>query len=159
MTVDLERLIEQTSENVRSALEAAQRRADEIVRDAEAEAQRIRAEAEAEARLRLDRVRNALEQLEAGLGERQQRQPEPAATPSPAPTPATAEPQPEASDPETAAAPAESDGGDAGAARLVAMKLALDGTPREEARRQLEADYDVDDLDSLLDRVYAKAGK
>jgi len=39
------------------------------------------------------------------------------------------------------------------------MKLALDGTSRDEARRQLAADYDVVDLDSLLDEVYSKAGK
>ncbi len=48
---------------------------------------------------------------------------------------------------------------DAGAARLVAMKLALDGTSRDEARRQLDADYEVADLDSLLDEVYSMAGK
>ena len=45
------------------------------------------------------------------------------------------------------------------AARLVAMKLALDGASREDARKQLAADYEVADLDSLLDEVYAKAGK
>jgi DNA-binding response OmpR family regulator len=33
---------------------------------------------------------------------------------------------------------------------------ALDG---EEARERLAADYDVADLDSLLDEVFAKAGK
>ena len=44
-----------------------------------------------------------------------------------------------------------------GAARLVAMKLALDGTPREEVRARLADDYEVDDLDALLDEVYAKA--
>ncbi len=48
---------------------------------------------------------------------------------------------------------------DVGAARLVAMKFALDGTSRDEARKQLAADYDVADLDSLLDEVYSKAGK
>jgi hypothetical protein len=48
--------------------------------------------------------------------------------------------------------------GDA-AARLVAMKLALDGTSREDAREQLAAEYEVADLDGLLDDVYAKAGK
>ncbi len=65
----------------------------------------------------------------------------------------SAEPEPAAQ--ATNAAP----GDDAGAARLVAMKLALDGTSRDEARKQLAADYDVADLDSLLDEVYAKAGK
>jgi translation initiation factor IF-2 len=175
-------LIQQASENVRSALQEAQRRADEIVRDAEAEAQRIRAEAEADARRRLDRVRHALEQLETGLGEREQ--PASSSWPheakavknapetSPSPSPAAAEadssrtpPSPArdvaaAPEPETpAAAPAKRAGDDGGAARLVAMKLALDGTPREEAREQLAADYDVSDLDSLLDQVYAKAGK
>ena len=48
---------------------------------------------------------------------------------------------------------------DAGAARLVAMKLALDGTSRDEARKQLAGDYEIADLDSLLDEVYSKAGK
>jgi hypothetical protein len=48
---------------------------------------------------------------------------------------------------------------DAGAARLVAMKLALEGTSRNEAHKQLAAQYDIADLDALLDEVYAKAGK
>ena len=39
------------------------------------------------------------------------------------------------------------------------MKLALDGTSRDEARKQLDADYEVADLDSLLDEVYSMAGK
>jgi hypothetical protein len=39
------------------------------------------------------------------------------------------------------------------------MKLALDGTSRDETRKQLAADYAVDDLDALLDEVYSKAGK
>ncbi len=39
------------------------------------------------------------------------------------------------------------------------MKLALDGTSRDEARRQLAGDYEIADLDSLLDEVYSKAGK
>jgi hypothetical protein len=156
--MDAEQLIKETSEAVRSALESAQRRADEIVREAEAEAQRIRAEAEAEARERLDQVRQALERLEAGLGA--------GSTPQPRSTEATgtpAEPAPQPSEPladapEPAAA-ASNAGDDAGAARLVAMKLALDGTSRDDARKQLAGNYHVDDLDSLLDDVYAKAGK
>ncbi|MEK6328458.1 MAG: hypothetical protein AABM66_13185 [Actinomycetota bacterium] len=192
--MDAEELIRQTSESVRSALEAAQRRAGEIVREAEEEAQRIRGKAEAEARERLDQVRQALERLEAGLRAGTAPQ-EPSAQPKPEaakserepsepesetsePEPAPPEPQPgKASteelieklkaggqsanaEPEPAvAASNQVPGDDAGAARLVAMKLALDGTARDEARKQLAADYEVADLDSLLDEVYAKAGK
>jgi hypothetical protein len=39
------------------------------------------------------------------------------------------------------------------------MNLALDGTSRDEARRRLAADYDLPDLDALLEEVYSKAGK
>ena len=160
--MDAEQLIKETSEAVRSALESAQRRADEIVREAEAEAQRIRAEAEAEARERLDQVRQALERLEAGLGAGsapQQRSTEARETPA-KPPPQPSEPVADAPEPEVAPATSnEASGDDAGAARLVAMKLALDGISRDDARTQLAADYHVDDLDSLLDDVYAKAGK
>jgi len=162
--MDAEQLIKETSEAVRSALESAQRRADEIVREAEAEAQRIRAEAEAEARERLDQVRQALERLEAGLGTGSTPQPRSTeVTETPAePPPQPSEPEADAPEPEAqpeAASAASNAGDDAGAARLVAMKLALDGTSRDEARKQLAGDYQVDDLDSLLDDVYAKAGK
>ena len=169
--MDAEDLIKQASERVRSALEAAQRRADEIVREAEAEAQRIRAKAEAEARERLDQVRQALERLEAGLGREPLRR-----TRAPSPAGGACGAGRRRSPPEEPRAP-ERDRARAGgrqpearartrrpattpaAARLVAMKLALDGTSRDEARKQLAADYEVDDLDSLLDDVYAKAGK
>jgi cell division septum initiation protein DivIVA len=192
--MDPEELIRQTSESVRSALDAAQRRAEEIVREAEAEAQRIRGKAEAEARERLDQVRQALERLEAGLRggsapqepsvepKPQAAKPEPeqsASDPEPRePEPAPTEPQPEKESTEelieklkagghsanaepkpAAAASSEAPRDDPGAARLVAMKLAFDGTSRDEARKQLAADYEVADLDSLLDEVYAKAGK
>ena len=39
------------------------------------------------------------------------------------------------------------------------MKLALDGTSREAAREQLAGEYDVADLDGLLDDVYSRAGR
>jgi outer membrane biosynthesis protein TonB len=87
--------------------------------------------------------------------------PEPMPEPIPEPTPPPETPQtPEP----VSSAPAGANGGDAAAgddsaARLVAMKLALDGTSREAAREQLAAEYDVADLDGLLDDVYAKAGK
>ena len=73
--------------------------------------------------------------------------PEPVPEPVPEPTP-----PPDETDP-----PSPTSSNDA-AARLVAMKLALDGTSREDARKRLAADYDVADLDVLLDEVYARAG-
>ena len=86
--------------------------------------------------------------------------PEPVPEPTPAPSPPPGEPDrvssvgangAEAHDETRSAAGADT------AARLVAMKLALDGTPRADARERLAADYDVADLDGLLDEVYAKA--
>ena len=182
-------MIKQTAEKVRAALDSAQERADQIVREAEGEARRIRSRAEAEARERLDQVREALGKLEAGLGAGSPPQ-EQSTEPKPQPPPEPQEPEADAREPEppeppqgkasteelierlkaggpaandapesTRAAANEAPGDDVGAARLVAMKLALEGTARDEARKQLAADYKVDDLDSLLDEVYAKAGK
>jgi hypothetical protein len=66
--------------------------------------------------------------------------------------------QPHAAHGHGGAAPAPA-GTDLTAVRLVAMKLALDGTPRDEARRQLAAEYQVADLDGLLADVYEKAAR
>ena len=64
--------------------------------------------------------------------------------------------------PAKAAAPAptaKSGSTDAGeGARLVALNMALSGTPREETARYLEENFDLDNQDELLDEVYARAG-
>ena len=149
--------------------------------DAEATAKQARTKAEAEAQSRLDEVRSALDALQGRLANASASEiqpgpvtvpePEPPTTPEPAPEP-TPEPMPQPVPapgpepvPEPSPPPDEADppsaaqaNGDA-AARLVAMKLALDGTSRDEARKQLAADYDLPDLDVLLDEVYSKAGK
>jgi DivIVA domain-containing protein len=57
--------------------------------------------------------------------------------------------------PHTAATPPN---GDAAAARIVALDMALSGTPRDETGRFLAEHYDVPDRESLLDEVYAAAG-
>jgi hypothetical protein len=44
------------------------------------------------------------------------------------------------------------------AARLVALDMALGGTPREETERYLAEHYALTDPDGLLDDVYALAG-
>jgi hypothetical protein len=56
-------------------------------------------------------------------------------------------------DPEPEAAPRAPEG-----ARLIALNMALSGTPREETARYLRENYDLENQDALLDDVYAKAG-
>jgi hypothetical protein len=56
------------------------------------------------------------------------------------------------------AEPASSPEGDAEGARLVALNMALNGTPREETDRYLADNFDVGDRAALLDEVYATVG-
>ncbi|MEA2394582.1 MAG: hypothetical protein QOJ82_2473, partial [Solirubrobacteraceae bacterium] len=57
-----------------------------------------------------------------------------------------------------APAPAAASGADAEAARIVALDMALSGTPRAETDRYLAEHYAVADREALLDEVYAAAG-
>ncbi len=93
--------------------------------------------------------------------------PDPVPSPAPVPEP-TPEPVPEPTPPPDegdppAAAGAEPDTGngersaDKAAARLVAMKMALDGAAREDIDTHLAAHYDVEHRDKLLDDVLARA--
>jgi DivIVA domain-containing protein len=75
-------------------------------------------------------------------------EPEPEAEPAPDPV------VPEA--PSPAATAAGSD--DTDAARIVALDLAMSGTPREEADRIIAGQYTVADRSALLDEVYAAVG-
>ena len=43
-------------------------------------------------------------------------------------------------------------------ARLLALKMALDGRSRDETAAYLRDNFDLDDPDALLDEVYAQAG-
>ena len=78
-------------------------------------------------------------------------EPEPPAQPEPSPVP---EPVP-LPDPGEEPPPAAANGDDAGA-RLVAMKMALDGASREEIAKHLAESYDLADADALLDDVLAR---
>jgi outer membrane biosynthesis protein TonB len=168
-----EDIVKQVADRVREALDDAERRAGEIVRAAEEEANRIRTRAEAEARNQLDDVRKAIDQLQGVFSRELDAkvepgpvtvpEPEPAPVPEPEPPPVP-EPEPQRvpepePPPDEATPPSPEPPADAGAARLVALKLALDGAPREKVRERLAADYPLADVDSLLDDVYAKAGK
>jgi len=63
---------------------------------------------------------------------------------------------------ETEEAPAAESGGrsirGAEGARLIALNMALNGTPRDETARYLSQNFDLDDQDALLDEVYARVG-
>jgi hypothetical protein len=48
---------------------------------------------------------------------------------------------------------------DEAGARLVALNMALVGSPRAATARYLEEQFELPDLDALLDDVYASAGK
>jgi hypothetical protein len=68
--------------------------------------------------------------------------------------------QPEAEpEPELEPAPTGGGGG-AGSegARLIALNMALNGTPREETAAYLSENFDLPDQDALLDEVYSRAG-
>jgi DivIVA domain-containing protein len=76
--------------------------------------------------------------------------------------------EPEAHDGDHAAAALEDDGEPAGmngggadeeGARLIALNMALNGTPREETEAYLAENFDLEDPQALLDDVYARAGQ
>ena len=90
-------------------------------------------------------------------------------TPTPDPGPPAPGPQISAEDEASALPPSDADGaasvpaasgnGDDAAARLTAMKMALDGAGRDEIEAELESKYGAGDRGALLDDVLARAGK
>jgi DivIVA domain-containing protein len=56
-------------------------------------------------------------------------------------------------------APVATPNGDEAGARLIALNMALSGTPREETARYLAEHFALADADALLDDVYARAGR
>ncbi|HSY39008.1 MAG TPA: hypothetical protein VLA79_05750, partial [Polyangia bacterium] len=74
-------------------------------------------------------------------------------------------PQPEAAELESVAGDSHTNGfdqaqpvqqgGDAEGARLIALNMALNGTPREETARYLSENFHLADAGGLLDEVYA----
>jgi cell division septum initiation protein DivIVA len=67
------------------------------------------------------------------------------------------EPAPVAAVPDAAAGSAGD--GDEEGARLIALNMALNGTPREETERYLADNFELVDAEALLDDVYARAGQ
>jgi DivIVA domain-containing protein len=86
--------------------------------------------------------------------------PDAGAEPAEAPEEAELEPE-EEPEPEPASEPQGAGGRTirgAEGARLIALNMALNGTPRDETERYLEQNFDLEDQDSLLDEVYARVG-
>jgi hypothetical protein len=44
-------------------------------------------------------------------------------------------------------------------ARMVALNMALNGVPREDTQHHIESNFELDDVHSLLDEVYMRAGQ
>jgi DivIVA domain-containing protein len=74
------------------------------------------------------------------------------AEPEPAP-----EPEPATQVPAAEAAPSGG-GEDAEGARLIALNMALNGTPRDETDRYLAENFELENRAGLLDEVYARVG-
>jgi DivIVA domain-containing protein len=161
-----------TSEQVRLILEAAEASAAELRADAGrqasdhvAEVQRAAGgmlsrldELERELGSLLEALRAGGERLNEGLARLHEQAGELGAATEPAePPPAAVPPEPEEDFAAAAPAPAPSANGDEAGARLIALNMALSGTPREETARYLAEHFTLADAEALLDDVYARA--
>jgi DivIVA domain-containing protein len=155
-----------TSEQVRAILEAAETGAAELRAEAGREAGEHVArvedatgsmlarldELESELKTLLDALRRSGERLNEGLAQLQRQVGEFGGEPA-AETP---EPEPIAEPP---APGSNGGGGDEAGARLIALNMALSGTPREETAAYLAEHYDLADPEALLDDVYSRADR
>jgi DivIVA domain-containing protein len=161
-----------TSEQVRAILEAAETGAAELRADAGRQAGEhvARVEEAADGMLaKLDQLENQLtalldalrrsgEQLTEGLSQLHEQVTEFGGDSVPVPEPEP-EPEPEP-DPEPAPAPDRAAlNGDEAGARLIALNMALSGTPRDETARYLAEHYALADPEALLDDVYSQVGR
>ena len=153
-----EELAKQAADRVREVIVKAERRAEEIVREAEAEAGRIRAEAE--------RIRAETPDPQPPSPVPDPPVPHPDPTPPgdpvpepPAPEPVPAPPTPPNPEPTPGLVAANGHVNDDAAARLIAMKLAVDGKGRDEIASELEAKFGAGERSALLDDVLARAGR
>lgn len=161
----------EAAEEIDAQLERAQAvaarlsaRAEQIERSLEALADSVRHD--------LSALKADLEELRAvgeGLGERRaeaeeasagepesERPPQPPVEPRPEPPVPPTEPPPEPPEPPAASRPPSGDGHEG--ARVIALNMALNGSPRDETARYLAENFELDDPEALLDEVYARVG-
>jgi hypothetical protein len=146
--------IDEQLEHAHAVAARLSERAEQIERSLENLADSVREEVSA---LKAD-----LEELRAvgeGVGERRvpaERPPQPPTEPRPEPRPAPptepAEPEPAAEEP---VSPLPAGDGHEGA-RVIALNMALSGSPRDETARYLSENFELDDPEALLDEVYAR---
>jgi DivIVA domain-containing protein len=179
--------IVEAAEAKASEIEAdARREAERLLSEARAEAhEQVERAQQSVARLigQADELRERVSAMAREVGGAETPQPQPVPEPGPQPVPEPAPPQPEVDpspvtvpepepprepEPEPPTIPepqpeppppAAANGADDAAARLVAMKMALDGATREEVERHLTENYGLDSTGGLLDEVFARAGK
>jgi outer membrane biosynthesis protein TonB len=180
------RTLTQAEERAEQIIDAAEKEAKSVIDRAQGEAAEIRKKAERDADSRLSAIQAALAEVQAKIGIRGEvptspvpaPEPEPPVVPEPAPPPPDPSPAPEpvpepepplvpeptpppdeATPPQVAATAkprANGKSNDDASARLVAMNLALEGATREQAKAQIEAEYDCADLDGLIDDIFAR---
>jgi DivIVA domain-containing protein len=151
----------QAGDQVKAIVEAAERGAQEIRDAAHADARehvaRVTAAADA-LRERIEQMERDITQLVVDLrtgAERLRGDLDGLQAGTDALTEVRAEAAPEVKPAPAAEAPKN---GDSAAARIVALDMALSGTPREDTDQYLAENYDVPDRKALLDEVYAAAG-
>jgi DivIVA domain-containing protein len=81
-----------------------------------------------------------------------------ASEPEPEPAPEAEASTPDTSQPAPEPAAAGLGGAGPEGARLVALNMALNGTPREEAARYLADNFELEDQEAILDDVYSRLG-
>ncbi len=143
------------SQRVQAILEAAEASAAEIRREAQDEAEAIRTRARADVGRASESIEAAVRRLEGLHGElgaliASLKAGEGAPPQNPA-TPPRAAQTPPAVPPQAAPEP------DLAGVRLIALNMALDGTPREETAQFLAENFSLSDSEPLLDEVYASA--
>jgi DivIVA domain-containing protein len=161
------------SEQVRAILEAAEAGAAEIRADAGREAgehvKRVQEAAggmlarldqlEGELSTLLDALRASGRRLDEGLAQLHAQVSDVAGEPAAPPVAEAPEPDPEREpEPEPVPEPVVS-GDDEAGARLIALNMALSGTPREQTARYLADNYALADPERLLDDVYERASQ
>jgi signal transduction histidine kinase len=116
----------------------------------------LRAVGEGVAEARTAAAQDAAEEPEPAAPRPEPAEPEPAAA---EPEPVEAEPEPVEAEPEptdSPAAPGPPSGDGHEGARVIALNMALNGSPREETARYLDENFELENPDALLDEVYAR---